>query len=165
MRYGRETVLIVVLLAGPVAAEDGPDDIEVYFREGGLLEMTQQPLEVYPDTEAGESERIDAAFPGAPPSIPHSIADMLPITRNDNECLECHDPDNAEEDDVPLSDVHFEQPVVSKGKPGQPMVTVVSGYVKGDDVYGARWNCVMCHAPQATNVKDLGSRFVREKAP
>jgi cytochrome c-type protein NapB len=165
MRYGREAVLIAVLLAGPVAAEGGPDDIDVYFREGGLLEMTQQPLEVYPDTEAGESERVDTAFPGAPPVIPHTVEDMLPITYDDNECLECHHPDNAEEDDVPLSKVHFEQPVMAAGKKGEPQVWVVRGYEEGDDVYGARFDCTMCHAPQATNVKDLGSRFVREQLP
>lgn len=29
----------------------------------------------------------------------------------------------------------------------------------------ARYNCSMCHVPQATNVKSLPSGFVREKSP
>lgn len=164
MCYAREALLILALVAAPAAADSGSDDgIEVYFREGGLLDLTPQPLEVYSDSEAGESERVETAFPGAPPVIPHTVEDMLPITAEDNECLECHHPENAvEKEDVPLSDVHFERPVMGQGKPDGGMVWVVKGYQKAEDVYGARYNCTMCHAPQATNVKDLASRFVRE---
>jgi hypothetical protein len=40
------------------------------------------------------------------------------------------------------------------------MVWVVNGYQKNDDVFGARYNCNMCHTAQSTNVDTPNNRFV-----
>lgn len=45
----------------------------------------------FPTTEAGESELIPTSFSTAPPTVPHSFEEFLPITMYNNQCLECHD--------------------------------------------------------------------------
>jgi cytochrome c-type protein NapB len=160
------SVLLVPLLfvaAGAGEAQKEADDgLDVYFRETNLGALADQELPVYPDDAAGESLLLGRDFPDAPPQIPHSVEDMLPITSDDNECLQCHHPDNAvSEKDAPLPETHFEQAIMAKGKPGESMVWVVSGYQKAKDVVGSRYNCDMCHTPQAKNVETPKSTFVR----
>lgn len=153
------------LAAGGSATQKEPDDgVDVYFRDVDLGALSPQPLEQYIDAEPGESKVLDRAFPGAPPQIPHTVEDMLPITGESNECLDCHLPENATaEEDIPMSKSHFEVPILGEGGPGEPLRWKVKGYQKRKDLAGARFNCTMCHTPQALNVKTPKSRFVRER--
>jgi cytochrome c-type protein NapB len=167
-RFG--TFFLLPLLAAGGAAGGEPaevdDGIDVYFREADLGALAGQDLALYIETEAGESLALERSFPDAPPQIPHSVEDMLPITGTDNECLECHHPDNvASEEDQPVPKSHFQRAVMAKGKRGQGMVWVVQGYEKADDVVGSRYHCDMCHAPQATNVRTPKTDFVTVKPP
>jgi cytochrome c-type protein NapB len=157
--------LLPFLAAGVSASEKEVDDgVDMYFREAALVELSDQDLEVYPETEAGESKRIERAFPDAPPQIPHTVVDMLPITADDNECIECHHPDNAvSKSDLPLPKSHFSRAVMGSGGKGDSMVWVVKGYEDAKDVVGSRYNCTMCHTPQATNVDTPDTNFVRLK--
>ena len=41
----------------------------------------------------GTSTRFERAYKDAPPMIPHSVEGLLPITRNNHQCLGCHMPD------------------------------------------------------------------------
>jgi nitrate reductase cytochrome c-type subunit len=151
--------------AGAGANEKEVDDgIDVYFRDVDLTALSDQALEEYPDAEAGESQLFKRSFPDAPPQISHTVADMLPITSSDNECLECHHPENvASEEDSPLPKSHFSRAVMGAGKKGESMVWVVKGYEDAKDVVGSRYNCDMCHAPQATNVDTPKSDFLSLK--
>jgi cytochrome c-type protein NapB len=118
--------------------------------------MSRQALEEYSEADPGDAGRLDRAFEGAPPQILHSVDGMLPITLGSNDCLDCHHPESAaSEEDAPLPESHFQTPVMAKGQPGEPMAWRVQGYKKGDDVAGARFNCVMCHTPQAKNVQTM----------
>jgi cytochrome c-type protein NapB len=166
----KPTLWILVLLApvftlGADAPEKEVDDgIDVYFRDVDLSALSAQDLEVYMGEDPGESTLLDRAFPDAPPQISHTVEDMLPITRGSNDCMDCHHPDQAtDEDDLPLPDSHFERPVMTSGEKGEAMAWKVKGYQKGSDVAGTRFNCTMCHAPQATNVKTPKSSFARTK--
>jgi cytochrome c-type protein NapB len=154
-------VALLTLGAGPQKPEAEPKDgLDIYFREASLLSVADQELPQYPDTSPGESKRASRDFPDAPPSISHTVEDMLPIALDDNECLECHHPENAiEKTDVPLPDSHFRAAVMGNGGPNDPMVWVVKGYKKTEDLAGARYNCTMCHTPQATNVKQPKNHF------
>ena len=159
-------VLVLPFLAAGAGATDAEvdDGIDVYFREVELTALSDQALEKYPDVEAGESQLLERAFPGAPPQIPHSLEDMLPITLDDNECIECHHPDNvASKEDSPLPKSHFSRAVMGAGGKGESMVWVVKGYEDAKDVVGSRYNCNMCHTPQATNVNTPKSDFIRLK--
>ena len=173
MRTKRESIArIAALLAGVVLlagggcrhTETGPteatarseDDeaMVIYFREADLGAMAEQALPTYPIGEPGETDPLDRAFDGAPPQIPHSIEDMYPIVIDGNECIECHHPEYVtSEDDRPIPESHFQSPVMAPGAPGEAMAWKVSGYRTGEDVAGARYNCSMCHTPQALDVK------------
>jgi cytochrome c-type protein NapB len=136
------------------SVSDVDDDIVVYFREGDLTAMTHQELPTYAETEPGESALLARAFEGAPPQIPHTVEDMLPILPGENECMECHHPENVlSEDEKPLPESHFENAIMVAGGTGDPLAWKVSGYRKGEDVAGSRYNCSMCHTPQAMNVR------------
>jgi cytochrome c-type protein NapB len=141
------------------SASGTSDDIVVFFRDASLESLSDQALPEYPDADAGESTKIARDFPDAPPQIPHSVEDMYPITLADNECLECHLPENATGDDVPLPESHFKAPVMGKGADDEPMVWVVKDYRLTEGVMGARYNCNMCHTPQATNVSTPKNSF------
>ena len=143
----------------PTSATEADDGLDVFFRDASLQSLSDQALPEYPDADAGESTKIARDFPDAPPQIPHAVEDMYPITLADNECLGCHHPENAIGDDVPLPESHFKAPVMGRGAAHEPMVWVVKDYRQIQDVAGARYNCNMCHTPQATNVSTPKNSF------
>jgi cytochrome c-type protein NapB len=157
--------LSACLTAGPVATagdEEVDDGLDVYFREASLIALSDQALEEYGNSEAGESQVFERAFPGAPPQIPHTVEDMLPITGDSNECVDCHHPDNvAGPEDLPLPKSHFSQAVMGAGAKGDSQIWVVKGYEEVKEIGGNRYNCTMCHTPQATNVDTPASTFIR----
>jgi cytochrome c-type protein NapB len=171
MRGGAQLSSWLVILALPFLSaaagatdKEVDDGIDVYFRDADLAALSDQALEKYPDAEAGESTLFDRSFPGAPPQVPHAVVDMLPITWDDNQCIECHHPDNvASEADSPFPKSHFLRAVMGKGEKGEPAIWVVKGYEKAKEVAGNRYSCNMCHTPQATNVDTPASFFIRLK--
>ncbi len=145
--------------AGTPEIDDG---LDVYFRDSGLLSLSNQDLPKYPTADPGDSNVIERAWETAPPSIPHTIEDMYPIAVGNNECLDCHSPDEATEGDIPLTETHFETPQIGAGSGG--MINTVTAYTKGKEMNQARYNCNMCHTPQATNVNTPSNTFVGMKA-
>ena len=159
---------LLLLAASPETdpRQEVDDGLDVPFRDVEILSTAPQAQETFIDAEPGESELLDRAYPGAPPQVSHEMESMLPITGEANDCLECHLPENAtEKRDVPTPKSHFERPIVGETKPGEPMVTVIKGYVEQKELLGSRYHCDMCHLPQATNVKSLPTTFRREVAP
>lgn len=157
---------IPLLGAGPSDApptKEVEDGVEVFFRDADISATSEQAQEQYTEETPGDNPRIDRAFPGAPPSIPHTTEDMLPITATENECLTCHHPNEAGQGDIPFPKSHYMAPVMGKGKKQDSMAWVVKDYKKLKDLMGARYNCVMCHTEQATNVETPKSTFVVEK--
>ena len=151
--------------AAPAAAT-GPDDIDVFFRNASLESVSNQGLPAFPDADAGGSTRLARDFPDAPPQIPHAIEDMYPIKLGANECLDCHHPENAiGADDVPLPKSHFTAPVMGEGDAQSPMAWEVKDYENTQDLAGARYNCNMCHTPQATNVTTPRNLFDSPRSP
>ena len=146
------------------AVRSGADEpAAVYFRSAALEEMSDQALPEYTDAEPGDSELLARAFEGAPPQIPHSGEDMFPITIGSNECIECHHPDNvASEWDRPIPESHFEHPLMAPGDVDEATRWKVAGYRRGEDIAGARYQCHMCHAPQARNVSTPRNRLGKD---
>jgi cytochrome c-type protein NapB len=159
------TALLAFFAAGAVAIagdKEVDDGVDLYFREVSLTALSDQALEEYVSSETGESELFDRAFPDAPPQIPHTLEDMLPITLNSNECIDCHHPDNvASKEDLPLPKSHFSRAVMGAGSKGEAQAWMVKGYEETKEIGGNRYNCSMCHTPQASNVDTPGSTFVR----
>jgi cytochrome c-type protein NapB len=155
------SVPLLVVAAG--AQKEPADGLDVYFRDADLGALSDQALAKYTDTDPGESEKLERAFDGAPPQISHTVEDMLPIVADENDCLDCHDPETAGADDLPMPDSHLERAVMAESK-GPGMVWVVQKYEKADAPVGARYSCTMCHTPQATNV-DTPRNLFRSDSP
>lgn len=94
-----------------------------------------------PFSYENSSEALPVAFTGAPPQIPHTIDNYLPVTTENNQCLGCHD-----------------QPAMRGGKAkGMPTPMPQSHYTDlrrspdkvSKQVIGSRFVCTQCHAPQA----------------
>jgi len=130
-------------------------------------EDNTKPVEAkYTTAAPGTSKRFDRAFENAPPMIPHSVEGLLPITKDNNQCLGCHMPDVAKSmGATPIPPSHFTnfRPQTKVGKNGE---VIKEGKVvnntsdvkvvihKQNKLYQGRFNCSQCHAPQA-NVKPL----------
>jgi cytochrome c-type protein NapB len=156
--------LLLLGASGAAPEKEVQDGVDLYFRDSSLEALAVQELAKYRETDPGDSKRFKRSFPDAPPQIPHTVEDMLPITADDNECLECHHPDNTMgEEDLPVPKTHFQRAVMGKGKKGEPMVYVVKGYEEAKDVVGSRYNCTMCHTPQAENARVISNTFKRIK--
>ncbi|WP_121020819.1 nitrate reductase cytochrome c-type subunit [Helicobacter vulpis] len=85
----------------------------------------------------GESQRFERAYENAPPMIPHDTTGLLPITKENNQCLGCHMPDVASSvGATPVPKSHFFD--FRNNRP-----------TKEGKISDARFNCTQCHAPQA----------------
>jgi cytochrome c-type protein NapB len=94
--------------------------------------------EIDPD----DAIEIGAAYVGAPPLIPHAIADLLPIVLGGNDCLDCHDDGDAKA----LSPAHYTD---LRAAPGEIR----------SEIAGARFVCVSCHVSQTTALELMENDF------
>jgi cytochrome c-type protein NapB len=134
-------------------------------------EASVKPMEFsYSKDAPGTSKKIERAFVNAPPMIPHSVEGLIPITKNNNQCLSCHMPEVAKSmGATPIPPSHFINfrpdtkmeggKVIKEGKVvGQDIKNTsdikLAKAKKLNQLYQGRFNCTQCHAPQA-NVKPL----------
>jgi cytochrome c-type protein NapB len=127
---------------------------------------TQGHKAAYSKTYAGSGHKIKRAFQDAPPMIPHDVEGMLPITIKDNQCIGCHMPDVAASmgaTPIPVSHFTNFRPVTSLAKDGEveknghiikntsseKLGNVSIQKTKNGKLYGGRYNCSQCHAPQS----------------
>ena len=120
----------------------------------------------YNKAAPGDSQRIQRAFQDAPPMIPHDSDGMLEITRDNNQCLQCHTPEVAESmGATPIPKSHF-----LNMRPSQKLVNgkymsevdVLKNQVHIEvtqEVDAGRFNCVQCHAPQSDAELITENRF------
>jgi len=127
--------------------------------------VTPPPVK-YIDAAPGTSKKLDRAYENAPPLIPHSVEGLLPITKENNQCLGCHMPDVAPSmDATPIPPSHFTnfRPMTQLDKEGHIIKEGVAIDNTSDikivarqetKLYQGRFNCSQCHVPQA-NIKPL----------
>ncbi len=148
------------------------DETVLGLRKTSLFsEDNVAPPKVKEDRPApGAAPRFERAYVNAPPMIPHSVEGLLPITKDNNQCLSCHMPDVAKGvGATPIPPSHFidyrpttvykngelvkEGKVVGlKGDIGNVGDIKLAKKKKLNHLYAGRYNCSQCHAPQA-NVK------------
>ncbi len=133
------------------APSAGIPDTRIGLDQHAITDTPTPHAFAYDDDTPTRGKTLARPYAGMPPQIPHDIADMLPITREENACLACHDPSNAEreaDDGKPIPASHF---IDFRNAPGK----------KGTHLAGARFNCTACHVP-VTNARPLvGNRFRR----
>ena len=89
----------------------------------------------------GEAQVIDRSFENAPPLIPHSTDGLVPITKDNNMCLSCHDKAIAKDvGATPMPETHYFNFYTNKST--------------GDVISDTRFVCTSCHVPQS-NAKPL----------
>ncbi|HEB9333490.1 TPA: nitrate reductase cytochrome c-type subunit [Campylobacter coli] len=99
--------------------------------------------------QPGESIRFERSFENAPPLISHAIEDMLPITKDNNTCLSCHDKAIAADvGATPLPASHYYDFRHNK--------------ITGDEISDSRFNCTQCHVPQSDAKPLVGNSFKAE---
>lgn len=125
----------------------------------------------------GESTKFERAYVNAPPMIPHSVEGLLPITKNNNQCIGCHMPESAKAmGATPIPVSHFtnyrpttvlkDGELVKEGQKvgmnetmGNTSDILIAKAKKSDKLYQGRFNCSQCHAPQANIDTAVGNTF------
>jgi len=110
-------------------------DTELSYRNEPLMDPSITPADVFDSADAGDSKLLVRSFENAPPLIPHSTDDWLPITLAENQCLDCHLPENAEDEGAtPTPASHLYD--IRRGK-------------QLSTLNPANYSCTQCHADQA----------------
>jgi cytochrome c-type protein NapB len=132
------SVTLASLLSLPARAVEVQSipDFDLGLTKAGVLDNPTPAMVRYQGGRPGSNKLFAQSYDTAPPMIPHSIAGMLPITRDSNRCSTCHD----------------ESDMIGKPlRPGKPIPMPASHYVdaKKGELNMGRWNCTQCHRPQA----------------
>jgi nitrate reductase (cytochrome), electron transfer subunit len=95
----------------------------------------------------GQPHLISRTFVGQPPMVPHTIDQYVPLTMEENACLDCHTTDELRGQKVPKIGLsHFSK--TAKKKDGSPAVEM------------SRFQCDSCHVPQVDAQPLVDSKFV-----
>ena len=120
--------------AAPAAHPPGIPVSRISLRRTSVFDTVAPASWSVPQTDPGRNEPIPRAHAEAPPEIPHGIAGMLPITRDENLCVDCHG-DRSEDRFGPLmTPSHFTD---LRNAPD----------VEREEVAASRWMCLACHLP------------------
>ncbi len=135
---------------GPAAAPDPSaplTDASLGLAKGSVFDVPTPPAVTANESAPGDRPPLPRPYAGAPPRIPHAVADFLPITQAQNACLICH--------------------AVTEKKTGEPTPIPSSHYTDyrhapgtvGSEVVGARYVCVACHAVSTEAPNLVENRF------
>lgn len=120
---------------------DGIDQLNIGIGQDGVFsDATPTPF-TYSTIKAGESKLLPVSYHTLPPQIPHIISEYIPITAENNECMDCHDKPEKIGRTAHKSGRKIPMPESHYG----------GFYGKGekDEVSGARYTCTQCHVPQS----------------
>ncbi len=135
---------------------------------------TQGDKTDYNRPSPGSSKKFERAFVNAPPMIPHSVDGLLPVTKENNQCVVCHMPDVAKSmGATPIPKSHFtnyrpttimkgnevikEGKIVGKSLKNTTDIKFVAKHMKS--MYQGRFNCTQCHAPQSMTNTVVANTF------
>ena len=95
----------------------------------------------------GQAKLIERTFIGQPPMVPHTIEKYVPLTIEENACMECHQTEEIRGQKIPQIGVsHFSK--TEKNKAGKPVLEM------------SRFQCDSCHVPQVDAKELVDSKFV-----
>jgi cytochrome c-type protein NapB len=95
----------------------------------------------------GQPQLIERTFVGQPPMVPHTVDQYVPLTMEENACLECHITTELRGQKVPrVGESHFSKTL--KRRDGSPAVSM------------DRFQCDTCHVPQVDAKPLVDSKFV-----
>jgi cytochrome c-type protein NapB len=110
------------------------NDTDIGLSEGSVFDVPTPAPVMVNESMPGEEPVRPRPYALSPPVIPHTVADFLPITTEGNYCIVCHKlEEKVEGEPTPIPESHF---VDLRNAPDKV----------GDEVAGARYNCIACHA-------------------
>jgi cytochrome c-type protein NapB len=125
-------LLLVIASLGFAACTGGGDGQEythnILIGELGINEYSTNP--------PGKSTILPRAYIGAPPFVPHSLADLV-ITKDQLPCLVCH-----------LAGLSFGTGHTATRIPESHYTDLSTGE-KSENIQLIRFNCLLCHVPQS----------------
>mgnify|MGYP001049211142 CR=1 FL=1 len=150
--FGAVLAAMAFTLTASAVQDQAIPDEDLGLSKTSVYDVPEPEVFEYSNQDAGTvGKRAVRSYNTAPPMIPHSTKDMVPITRDSNLCKDCH----------VVPDL-----IGTKITQGVPVPAPVSHYenVKKGELYMGRWNCTQCHREQA-NVKLLVESVFDKKAP
>ena len=141
--------LMIAAPLAPAADKKAVADDQIGLSKSSVYDVPDPQTFQYGDNAPFTSKVLPRAYQGAPPQVPHDIKDFVPITRESNMCIGCH-----------------QQPdMIGKKVKGQPTAMPASHYadVKANAMYMGRYNCTQCHTPQAKVKPLVGNTFSGKK--
>lgn len=151
----KKFALIGMVLSMAIAAQAGAADKKAVgddrlgLSKTSVYDVPDPQAFQYRDAAPFTAQLLPRAYQGAPPQVPHDIKDFLPITRDNNMCVGCH-----------------QQPdLIGKKAKGQPTPLPASHYVdvKANTMHMGRYNCTQCHTPQASVKPLVDNNFGKKK--
>lgn len=129
-----------------IAADQGVGEEQMGLSKTGVSAIPDPSPFEYRQADPFTGGVLPRAYVGAPPQVPHSIDGLVPITRDNNACVACHQqPDR----------------VGKKKVKGEPTALSASHYtdVRNNALNMGRYNCTQCHTPQADVKSLVGNTF------
>ena len=167
------TIIIIFIFAGFIVSCDKKTekkdnlDQKVANTSESLLndDVDIGKMATYSDIAEDESQSINRSFENAPPLIPHTVKGMMVITKEHNQCLNCHKPEKAKaEDATPMPPTHFTdyRPEILE-KDGIYKVNAKEGEIVASKtnkkVNMAQYNCNQCHVPMTNATVKIKNTF------
>jgi cytochrome c-type protein NapB len=126
--------------------QDPVPDRELGLSKTSVFEVAAPERIVWKGDLPGSNKLLPRANAEFPPRVPHDFSDHLPITVDDNVCLECHTEEDPEDKKTPrLPESHY---VDYRNSPEKVSRTVA----------GARYVCTLCHVPQSSAPPLVGNK-------
>jgi nitrate reductase cytochrome c-type subunit len=133
------SLLVVMGILGCQEKSESVPDTEVGLSKASVFDSPAPDSTLTNQTDTGDQPVTPREFFDQPPVIPHGIADFIPITFADNQCIDCHGiEEKVQGEPTPIPPSHH---VDMRNSPG----------ATGDEVVGARYNCVSCHVSPGGN--------------
>ena len=137
---------LAAVACGSTAPEPTPRD-QIGLVEGGISDIPTPPAVVLNETDPGGQPTAPAPFADAPPVVSHGVAEFLPISRDENMCIDCHMLDEkVEGEPTPIPESHY---VDLRNRPD----------VVNSEIAGARYVCTACHIETTETTPLVPNRF------
>ena len=135
-------VVLATVACGGSAVQEGVPADQIGLSKVGISEVPDPPGATENASEPGEGTPVPAAFEDSPPVVSHGVAEFLPITLEENMCVDCHAvEEKLEGEPTPIPQSHY---VDLRNRPD----------VAGSEIAGARYVCSSCHVAM-TDAKPL----------
>lgn len=149
MKNASTSAIALAVLAGLAALSAGAAEVRddtMGLSKTSVFDAPSPDAFAYSDKASNKSGVLPRSYEGAPPQVPHSIDEFLPIKADANACVGCHD----------------KPALMGKKLKGIATSMPASHYTRVDGKWqrnNNRYICTQCHVPQA-NVGDLvGNSF------